>query len=52
MPLYDSGQTIIRPEDYTFEAEILGSPEYSVRSAFTVGVLVGGPIIPPTPLIK
>jgi hypothetical protein len=52
VPLYNQGQTVIGPGDYTLEAEVLGSPAYSARSAFTVGVLVGGPIIPPTPLVK
>jgi len=52
VPIYNQGQTVIGPGDYTLEAEILGAPAYSARSAFTVGVLVGGPIINPNPLVK
>ncbi len=52
VPVYSQGQAVLQPGDYTLEAEVLGSPAYSARSAFTVGTIVGGPIINPTPLIK
>lgn len=52
VPIYNLNTTVIGPGNYTLEAEILGSPAYSSRVPFTVSVLVGGPIIPPTPLVK
>jgi|GEM_PF-6979744 len=52
VPIYSQGQTVLGPGNYTLEAEVLGAPAYSARAAFTVDVLVGGPILPPTPLSK
>ncbi len=48
VPIYQQGAFVLGPGTYRLEAEVLGSPAYSVRSEFTVGVLVGGPIIKPT----
>jgi len=50
VPIYQQGAVVLGPGTYRLEAEILGSPAYSTRSEFTVGVLVVGPLIPPTPL--
>ena len=52
VPLYGPDAAVIGPGDYTLEAEILGSPMYSARSPFTVGIIVGGPIIPATTVVK
>jgi hypothetical protein len=48
VPVYQQGAAVLGPGTYRLEAEILGSPAYSARSEFTVGVLAGGPLIPLT----
>ncbi len=38
---------VLKPGNYTLQADVLGSPGYSASAPFTVSVIVGGPIIGP-----
>ena len=50
VPVYKNNQVVLGPGNYTLEAEVLGTPAYSVRSAFTVGIIVVDPVLPPVGL--
>lgn len=50
VPLQRADLSLLAPGQYTLEAQVIGTPGYAASAPFQVSTLVGGPIVPITPV--